>query len=392
MGLRDLLFGHAPKPDKKAKQTFQMLNGYTPVFTNHSGSIYEAELIRSAIHARATNVSKLKVDVLGTAKPALRNKLKHGPNQFMTWSQFLYRLSTILDIANTAFIVPVYDELGEISGIYPPNTQKCEVVEYGGVLYLRYKFGWGQTAAIELESCAIMTKHQYRSDFFGEDNKALLPTLDLISIQDQGIKEGVKSAATYRFTASVANFADPEDLAEERKRFTSLNLSKDAEGGGILLFPNTYKDIRQVDVKPWVVDAEQMKIINDNVFRYYGVNDDVIQNKAYGDSWTAFYEGAVEPFCIQFSEVMTKMLFTFREQSQGNEVIATSNRLQYMSNADKLNVSSQMLDRGIISLNDAREIWNLPPVEGGDVRIIRGEYYDASTKVTEQEEPDESES
>lgn len=392
MGLRDLLFGHAPKPDKKAKQTFQMLDGYTPVFTNHSGSIYEAELIRSAIHARATNVSKLKVDVLGTAKPALRNKLKHGPNQFMTWSQFLYRLSTILDIANTAFIVPVYDELGEISGIYPPNTQKCEVVEYGGVLYLRYKFGWGQTAAIELENCAIMTKHQYRSDFFGEDNKALLPTLDLISIQDQGIKEGVKSAATYRFMASVANFADPEDLAEERKRFTSLNLSKEAEGGGILLFPNTYKDIRQVDVKPWVVDAEQMKIINDNVFRYYGVNDDVIQNKAYGDSWTAFYEGAVEPFCIQFSEVMTKMLFTFREQSQGNEVIATSNRLQYMSNADKLNVSSQMLDRGIISINDAREIWNLPPVEGGDVRIIRGEYYDASTKVTEQEDPDESES
>ncbi len=392
MGLRDLLFGHAPKPDKKAKQTFAMLNGYTPVFTNHSGSIYEAELIRSAIHARATNVSKLKVDVLGTAKPALRNKLKHGPNQFMTWSQFLYRLSTILDIANTAFIVPVYDELGEISGIYPPNTQRCEVVEYGGVPYLRYKFGWGQTAAIELQSCAIMTKHQYRSDFFGEDNKALLPTLDLISIQDQGIKEGVKSAATYRFMASVANFADPEDLAEERKRFTSLNLSKDAEGGGILLFPNTYKDIRQVDVKPWVVDAEQMKIINDNVFRYYGVNDDVIQNKAYGDSWTAFYEGAIEPFCIQFSEVMTKMLFTFREQSQGNEVIATSNRLQYMSNADKLNVSSQMLDRGIISINDAREIWNLPPVEGGDVRIIRGEYYDASTKVTEQEEPDESES
>lgn len=388
MGLRDLLFGHAPKPDKKAKQTFTMLNGYTPVFTNHSGSIYEAELIRSAIHARATNVSKLKVDVLGTAKPALRNKLKHGPNQFMTWSQFLYRLSTILDIANTAFIVPVYDDLGEISGIYPPNTQKCEVVKYGGVPYLRYKFGWGQTAAIELQNCAIMTKHQYRSDFFGEDNKALLPTLDLISIQDQGIKEGVKSAATYRFMASVANFADPEDLAEERKRFTSLNLSKDAEGGGILLFPNTYKDIRQVDVKPWVVDAEQMKIINENVFRYFGVNDDILMNKAYGDAWTAFYEGAVEPFCIQFSEVMTKMLFTFREQSQGNEVVATSNRLQYLSNADKLAVSSAMLDRGIFSLNDVREIWNLPPVEGGDVRIIRGEYYDASEKVEGNDEQD----
>lgn len=388
MGLRDLLFGHAPKPDKKAKQTFQMLNGYTPVFTNHSGSIYEAELIRSAIHARATNISKLKIDVLGMAKPALRNKLKHGPNQFMTWSQFMYRLSTILDITNTAFIVPIYDELGEISGIYPPNTQQCEVVKYDGTLYLRYHFGWGQTAAIEMQNCAIMTKHQYRNDFFGEDNKALMPTLDLIAIQDQGIKEGVKSAATYRFMATVANFADPEDLAEERKRFTSLNLSKDAEGGGLLLFPNTYKDPKQVEVKPWVVDAEQMKIINENVFRYFGVNDDILMNKAFGDAWTAFYEGAVEPFCIQFSEVMTKMLFTFREQSQGNEVVATSNRLQYLSNADKLAVSSAMLDRGIFSLNDVREIWNLPPVEGGDVRIIRGEYYDASEKVESNDEQD----
>jgi hypothetical protein len=61
--------------------------------------------------------------------------------------------------------------------------------------------------------------------------------------------------------------------------------------------------------------------------------------------------------------------------------MATSNRLQYLSNADKLSVSSQMLDRGIMSINDVREIWNLPPVDGGDVRIIRGEYYNAEEKT-----------
>ncbi|MBQ1294325.1 MAG: phage portal protein, partial [Clostridiales bacterium] len=124
------------------------------------------------------------------------------------------------------------------------------------------------------------------------------------------------------------------------------------------------------------------------VFEYFGVNEDVLENKAYGDSWSAFYEGAIEPFAIQFSEVMTRMIFTFREQGAGNRVMATSNRLQYMTNADKLNVSAQLLDRGIISINDAREIWNLPPVEGGDARIIRGEYYNADDKVTTQEDED----
>jgi hypothetical protein len=54
-----------------------------------------------------------------------------------------------------------------------------------------------------------------------------------------------------------------------------------------------------------------------------------------------------------------------------------------MSNKDKLDVSNGLLDRGIMSINDVREIWNLPPVEGGDVRIIRGEYYNADQKVSD---------
>ena len=206
----------------------------------------------------------------------------------------------------------------------------------------------------------------------------------MIHIQNQGIEEGVKSAATYRFMAKVGNFSKVEDLRKERQRFTEENFSKDAGAGGILLFPNTYNEIKQVDVKPWVVDADQMKVIQDNVYEYFGVNEDVLQNMAYGDKWSAFYEGAIEPFAVQFSDVVTKMLFTLREQTQGNRVMATANRLQYLSNTEKLNVSSQMLDRGIMSINDVREIWNLPPVEGGDVRIIRGEYWNADEKVAEE--------
>lgn len=381
MGLFEKLFGNRPKTPGKYEGVFKVLSGYTPRFTSYEGGVYESELIRAAINARATHISKLKVEIQGSARPALQNKLKHGPNEFQTWGQFLYRLSTILDVHNTAFICPVYDQYGEPSGIYSPLPSKCEIVQYNEVPYLRYEFNNGNRAAIELEYCGIMTKYQYRDDFFGETNRALYPTMDLIHIQNQGIKEGVKSAATYRFMAKMSNFAKPEDLAEERKRFTAKNFSADAEGGGILLFPNTYSDIKQIDVKPWVVDAEQMKIIKDNVFEYFMINEDVLTNKAYGDAWSAFYEGAIETFAIQFSEVMTKMLFTFREQSQGNRLMATANRLQYLSNADKLNVSSQMLDRGIMSINDIRDIWNLPPVEGGDQRIIRGEYYNADEKL-----------
>lgn len=387
MGLFDAIFGNRPKPKGDYQGAYRMLTAYEPHFTRWGEDIYNSEIVRASINAISTHISKLSVTVHGSAKPALHVKLKHGPNEFETWSQHLYRLATILYTNNTAFVVPVYDEYGEPSGVYAVLPERCEVAQYNGVPYLRYEFSWGQRAAIELAYCAVLTRFRYRSDIFGETNRALETTMDLISIQDQGIKEGVESAASYRFMAQMSNFAKAEDLAKERERFTAQNFARDAHGGGLLLFPNTYSNIQQIKAEPFVVDSETVKLIREDVFDYFGVNDDILQNRAYGDKWAAFYEGVVEPFAIQYSEAMTKMLFTFREQSTGNFVMASSNRLQYMTTTEKLNVSAQMADRGILNRDEVREIWNLPPLPDGQGQIytIRGEYYNADEKLTTEE-------
>lgn len=391
MGLFDWLFGNKPKPEGKYEGTFKMLNGYTPKFTSFGGEIYESELVRASINALATHISKLDVQTFGAAKPALQRKLAHGPNEFQTWTQFLARGATIYYNRNTLFIVPVWDEYGEISGIYTPVPERCELVQYntenGKIPFLRYEFSSGQKAAVELEYCGIMVRMQYKNDFFGENNHALWPTMDLIHVQNQGIEEGVKSSATFRFMAQLNNFAKAEDLANERKRFSVENLSKDSEGGGLLLFPSNYSNIQQISSKPFTVDAEQMKIIADNVFQYFGVNEKILKNEYDSTVWSAFFEGAIEPFAIQFSEVLTKMLFTFREQSQGNYVMATANRLEYMSNADKLAVASQMADRGLMTRNEIRKIFNLPPLDEpvGSQLPVRGEYYNVNEVVTDED-------
>lgn len=390
MGLFEKIFGRKPaEPKGQYVGEYKLLNGYTPVFHRFDGSIYESELVRAAINAIATQCGKLQVTIQGAAKPALQTKLKKGPNELHTWSQFMTRLATILYVHNTAFIVPVYDQYGETSGVYPILPDRCEVVGYeqgkNVVPYLRYKFRWGETAAIELENVGIMTRFQYRNDLFGETNGALMPTMDLIGYQAQAIREGCAAGASYRFMAKLTNFAKAEDLRKERQRFTEENFSREAQGGGMLLFPNTYSDIKQIEAKPFIINAEQEKLVRENIYNYFGVNEEFLQNKAYGDAWSAIYEGVIEPFAIQFSEVMTKMLFTFREQAAGAAVTATANRLQYMTNADKLNVSAQMMDRGLMSRNEIREIWNLPPVDGGDELMIRAEYVNASERTESDE-------
>lgn len=387
MGLFEKIFKR-PQPSGNPESFFKTLTTYTPTFSSWSGALYESELVRAAIHARATHISKLRMTVQGTANPILRTKLKIGPCDWMTTGQFLYRLSTILDVATSAFIVPILNEIDEITGFFPVLPSRCELIQYNAEPWIRYTFQNGEHASMELQRCGILTKFQYRDDFFGAGNEALSSTMELINIQNQGIAEAVKNAATYRFMARVNNFSNSKDLAKERKRFSAENF--ESEGGGVLLFPISYSDIQQVKSTPFVIDADQMRAIHTNVYNYFGVNEDILQNRAVGDSWSAFYEGAVEPFAIQCSEVLSKMSFSQKERDAGAGIMLTANRLQYMTNQDKLNVSAQMADRGIMNRDEIREIWNLPALPNGEGQAytIRGEYYllgaDGNKKGDEQ--------
>ena len=377
MGLFEKIFKHDRESERALhyNTVFTELNGYKPVFRSWDGQIYENELVRAAIDARARHISKLEPLIYGTARPSLQAKLKHAPNEWQTWSQFFYRASTILDVKNSVVIVPVFDADLTVTGYYPVLPDHCEIVEYKKEPWIRYRFRDGKTAAVELRLCAILTKYQYRGDFFGETNRALDETMKLINLNNQGVEAAVENGAGYSFMAQVDNFTDADDLREERLRFSKKNLSSMTEDGGLILFPLRYKNIQQIKYNPYTVDVEQMKLIQQNVCTYFGVNEKVMLNEATGDELDAFFNGAVEPFAIQISEAMTQAMFSLRERSNGARFFANANRLQYMSTSAKVNMAQQLLDRGVMSLNEARLLFNMEPLEeGGDAHYIRGEY------------------
>ena len=396
MGLLDSIF----RPEKNraeqealktAHTVFETLTAYRPAFTNWRGAIYESDLVRAAIDARARHISKLKVEIHGSAKKGLQAKLRQGPNEWQTWSQFLYRVSTILDASDrsTCIIVPVLDEYMVTTGYFPVIPQKCEIVDFEGTPWLRYKFAAGQTAATPMRDCAILTKYQYKSDFFGDGNRALDETMKLVHIQNEGIEEAVKNSATYRFMAQLSNFTMADDLKNERSRFSKENLKADKDAGGLLLFPNTYQNIQQIKSTPYTVDAAQMEVIKTNVANYFGVNEKVMQNAATPEDLDAFFNGAIEPFAIQFSEAMTKAIFSERERAQGSYFIANANRLQYMSTTAKVQMAKELGDRGALMIDEIRELFNYAPLPdgAGQVAPIRGEYK-ATEDLTDEEEED----
>ena len=356
-------------------QGFETLTAYTPVFTSWGGQMYEEALIRATMDAIARHISKLKIEFEGSAKPELKAALKKGANSWQSTSQMLYRAATILYMCNNLPIVPELDEYDRTVGYFPVLPTACELVQYDGKPYLRYQFTNGKRAAIEDDRCAVLTRHQFKDDKFGESNRALDTTLQLLDLQRQGVEEGIKNSATFRFMARLGNFAKPEDLAKERQRFNKENLQ--GEGNGILLFPNTYTDIQQITSKPYNVDPDELKIIQTNVFNYFGVNEKILQNAAIGDDLDAFFDGCIEPFAIQLSEGLTRMTFTAHEISTGNRVLVTANRLQYMSTGNKIALAQQLGDRGVLLIDEIRELFNYAPLPDGvgQHAPIRGEYY-----------------
>lgn len=376
MGLFDKLFPKETKPQEESwhrhSDTFRLLTAYEPIFHDYYGSIYESELVRSAIESKARHISKLKVELQGSAQPSLKAKIKHQPNEWMTWPQFLARCSTILDCTNNLFILPVQNKYFETIGFFPVLPEKVKLVEYKEKLWVRYTFRNNKTGAVEFDRCAYLNKHQYKSDFFGANNHALNRTMDMISIQDQAVKEAAKNSATYRFIASVTNFTSPEDLKDERERFTRENLT--GENGGLLLFPNTYSNVKQIETTPYTIDPKNAEIVNNNIYNYFGTNENIMQGKATSDELDAFFNSAVEPFAIALSEAMSHAIYTELERSYGNHVYVNANRLQYMSQTAKVQVARDLGDRGILTINEIRELFNYAPLPNGDVAYIRGEY------------------
>ena len=250
----------------------------------------------------------------------------------------------------------------------------CVCADIEGVKYIRYEFEPGNYGVFRLDEAGIMNQFQYKNELFGENNRCLYPTMELINTNNQGIIEGVKSSATLRFLAKIAQTLKPKDLEDERKRFVDSNFNA-SNAGGVMLIDAKYEDVKQLQTNQFTVDSAQMAQIKENVFNYFGTNEDILQNKFTSDQWGAYYEGKIEPFAIEASLVHTNMKFNQHEIAFGNNIMFTANRLQYASNKEKLEIVTQLFDRGFLTHNQGLEVFNMASIgEEGNKRYIRKEY------------------
>ena len=376
MGLLEKIFGKKPHSDANGLG-YQTFTEYEPVFTTWSGSIIEQELTRAAIERFATACSKLHPEIYGNANPQLVRAIHTQPNDMMTWSSFLNRVATCYETDGTAVVTPVFSKDYKIIGFFPLKFAWADVIDLDGEPWVKFYFDVGEPAALKLSEVCIISKVRYESDIFGMPN-CLCQTMQLIHAQAEAQENAIEKSAKIRFIGQLQGQVREDDMEKKRNRFIADNLSASNEGG-LLVYDATWANITPIKQDSYVISPEEMKRIQDNVFNYFGTNEKILQNSYNEDEWSAYYEGKVEPLAIALSEGLTAMCFTPQEQysaSQGrkNGISFSSNRLEYASIKSKVSVVCNLVDRGIITLNQGLEIFQLPPIPDGDIRVIRGEY------------------
>lgn len=351
-------------------------------FTSFGTDIYKSEIVRSCIDALAKHSSKASVKIINhdpedkTDKDYddyLQKLIQYRPNPIMNGVAFLYKVRSQLEERNNAFIYIDKDKAGKVLGLYPISFYTAEVIEKQEELLIKFCLLNGNTQTFFWDDVAILRKHYNKNDFFGCDNSPILNTLELINTTNQGINNSVKSSANLRgILKSTIGMLDPKDIKKQQENFVNDYLNLENEGG--IASIDVSQDFIPINMDIKNVNYQQMKEFRENVYRYFGLNDDILMSTFTEEQWNAFYESEIEPFLIDFGLELTTKIYMPKQKMWTKEVMFESNRLQYASNTTKLNFVSKMFDRGLIDYNNSREVFNMAPVENGQDRCMRKEY------------------
>lgn len=377
------------KQQRGSATAIQLFTEPTGAFTSYNGDAYGNDIYRGAVDAIARNAGKLKGSHVVTYADhekaegdcKLNRLLQVRPNPYMSAYDLIYKLCTHYYLYNNAFALLVRDTRGELCGIYPITANNTEFLsDAGNNLFCRFSLKTGKQVIFPYSAVIHLRRNFNGNDLLGDDNGALFPALELAHTQNEGIMNGIKAGANIRGIIKYNQIMSPERLKSETEAFIADYLQINNDGGVVAL--DQKADYIPIENKPVILTAEQTELIQRKIYNYLGVTEKIVNSSYTEDEFSAFYESTIEPFAVALSLEFTAKIFTDREQAFGNSIMFESGRLQYSSNKTKVELIKELMPLGLLTVNQALEVLNLPAIEGGNKRLQTLNVVDAE-KVTD---------
>lgn len=368
-GLFQMIFG-GKKDDDRSYSAYKLLSSWESSFVPYSGNAWDINTVRAAVDAFARRVATAKprhVRVTPETTEAVNDYydriLQFKPNPYMTASEFYYKLAAQYQLYNNAIAYPVYDESGRLVAIYPINATRFELLEYMGEMYCRFQFATGRSYICEYSRLIHIRRHFLENDMFGDNNKPLEPVLKTANTFNQSMSKFAELIAVIRGVLKVSNAVKTEDLNKRRDDFIRDNLRMENNGAGVIVTDAKY-DYTPISDKTTPIPANQLAYIKEEIYDYFGVSKQIVENTATAEQESAYYNGEIAPFFSKLTQAFTNCLFTDREYGHGNRIIFSTNSVQFATLAQKVSAAQFLADIGAVTLDQILTMFDLPTIGG----------------------------
>ena len=375
MGWLDKLKRKSPKKQKWA----QMLNGYTPIFSQFGTNIYASDVVQQAVKCIVDEMKKLNpthirynrndpVPVSGTIQTLLND-----PNPVMITSEFLEKITWLLLLNYNAFILPTYyiytnkdgTQVRVYDGLYPLKPTFVEFIEdESNRLYVKMRFENNFETTIPY-SDLIHIKYNYSvneymgGDVSGQpDHKPVLDTLQLNQTLLEGVAKAMK--ASYAVNGVVKYNTMLDDGKTEAAMQELETKLRNSESGFLPL--DLKSEFTPLERSTQLVDEATLKFIDEKILRNWGVPLSILTGDYTKEQYAAFYQKTLEPLIISISQAFTKKLFTRRERAFGNEIRLYPKDLIFMTVDQTLEMVNMLSNTGSIYENEKRVAFGLQPL------------------------------
>lgn len=356
-----------------------MLNGYTPIFSQFGQNIYASDVVQQAIMCIVSELKKLiptHVIADGTDVTAVKGNVQNvlnNPNELMTTSEFIEKFVWNLFFNYNSFIIPTFTsyidtngvEQRTYTGLYPVQPTNVEFQQdASGKLYVKMTFANGYETTLPYDD-VIHIKYKYSvGDYMGgnecgqPDNEALLETLQLNKDLLKGVSSAMKSSFAINGVVKINTMMD-DGKTEKALKELEAKLKKSESGFLPLDLKSEFIPIKH-DIK--LVDADTLKFIDEKILRHFGVPLCILLGDYTKEQYEAFYQKTLEPIIKSISEAFTKTLFTPRMRSFGNKVVFYPKDLIFMSVTQTLEMVRLLGDSGALYENEKRVAFGLRPL------------------------------
>lgn len=346
-------------------------------------NLYKSDIVMSAIRPHVNAIGKTvgkhiqelhkengEREIKVNPEPYIRFLLEE-PNLIMTGQKFQEWMDCCLKINNHAFALIVRDGNGLPTALYPINaTMATSEYDDAGHLYIRFYTYKGKSFVFAYSDLIHLRGDMVPGgDFWGGSKvEQLLPLMEKIGTIDKGIINAVKNSAVIRWLLKFSNSMRPEDLEKQAKSFADQFLKSDT-GYGVAA-TDSKAEAKQITPNDYVPNASHTDRTIKRFYAALNTNEKIVTSSYTEDEWNAYYEAQVEPDAIQWGQEYTRKLFSRKRRSFGNYFIFEAANLATASMSTKLNLR-EMVDRGAMTPNEWRKVFNLAPLPGGDKPIRR---------------------